>query len=127
MLGVTPVGILTDSPVESRCFYTKTLGLEQVYPLSHINTDTEITPEVVLRLESPQIELMTVQTKLFRKNGPVTVNENTRLIIHSRDTGKLLERLTLYGTELERTTRGNFSFTDLNGINWEISRNEMTF
>ncbi|MBF0543128.1 MAG: hypothetical protein HQM08_01780 [Candidatus Riflebacteria bacterium] len=120
MLGVTPVGIYTDSPIESRRFYMQTLGLEQVYPVGEKNRNA--AEGTVLKLESPQLEVMTVQTKLVKHGNPVTISENSRLILHPNDAEKLFEKLVNNGIEIAIGTSGLYSFTDLNGIVWEISK-----
>lgn len=128
MIGVTPVGIFTYLPEESRRFYRGVLGVEQVYPLRSI--DAPQGKGTVLRLESPQIELFTVETRhldtppssdagaLCGSRAPMN---DSRLILHPQDLTALQQRLVKHGVTVKNGVRNGFKFEDLNGITWEAA------
>jgi len=128
MIGVTPVGIVTYLPEESRRFYHGVLGVEQVYPLRSI--DAPQGRATVLRLESPQIEVFSVETRqldatpapnggaLCGSRAPMT---DSRLILHPNDPAALQQRLVKHGVTIRNGIRTGFRFEDLNGITWETA------
>ena len=119
MTGVTPVGIITEKPLESRAFYARTLGIERVMTLRHIDED-EGMAGTVLRLESPQIELLSTELRILDRRINQAIRRDHRIILRPRDMGGLLNRLTTAGIEPESLPTGGLTFDDLNGISWEI-------
>ncbi|MFZ2958303.1 MAG: VOC family protein [Candidatus Ozemobacteraceae bacterium] len=117
MIGTTPVGIFTYLPAESRRFYRVVLGLEQVYSLRDL--ETEEGRGCILRLESPQIEVLSVETREYDVERPRTLRGETRLLLHPRDPAALHARLRERGVTITAGLKDSFRFEDLNGISWE--------
>ncbi|HNW33576.1 MAG TPA: VOC family protein [Candidatus Ozemobacteraceae bacterium] len=118
MIGVTPLGILTDKPGPSRQFYKQILGIERVQTCSEMTS-----PEArgtLMRLESPQVEVFATETRLLDRTENTVISAEHRLIMRPRDPQALVERLAVAGINISRTSGGSASFEDMNGINWEI-------
>ena len=131
MIGVTPVGIFTYLPEESRRFYHGVLGVEQVYPLRSI--DAPEGKATVLRLESPQIEVFSVETRHLDAAPTPTTSalcgsrapmNDSRLILHPNDLAGLQKRLVKHGVTIRNGVRNGFRFEDLNGITWDAAPEE---
>ncbi|MBF0501665.1 MAG: hypothetical protein HQM09_16115 [Candidatus Riflebacteria bacterium] len=119
MIGVTPVGIFTYLPVESRSFYRGILGLEQVYNLREV--EAEDGKGCILRLESPQIEVFSVEMRECDAKHNNMLRGDTKLIIHPYDFAYLNLRLLDGGVILSTGPKGSLRFEDLNGISWEVA------
>ncbi len=118
MVGVTPVGIVTSKPEESRQFYGRTMGIERVQVLRRLFM--EGMEGVVMRLESPNLELLETETKVLERSVNQTVRCEYRMILRPRDIGGVLHRLAQEGITPQTSRYGSFVFDDLNGISWEI-------
>ena len=119
MTGVTPIGILTEKPLESKIFYGETMGIEKIMAVKHIDTVNGL-PGTVLRLESPQIELFSTELRVLDRRVNRAIRHDHRIILHPRDSASLLIRLDRLGIEPEVLWGGSLLFDDLNGITWEI-------
>ena len=127
MVGVTPVGIITNKMAESRHFYGNVMAIERVQVLRRLRTEN--VDGAVMRLESPQIELLETEMKVLERSANQTVRCDFRMIVHPRDTGGLFFRLAQEGIVPRARRHGGFEFDDLNGISWEIKSglSEMNF
>lgn len=119
MIGVTPVGVFTYLPEESRRFYHGVLGVEKVCPLQSI--EAAEGRATVLRLESPQIEVFSVEIRNLEDSPTRGRLNDSRLILRSPDLADLQQRLISYGVAIGEAVRKGFRFEDLNGITWEAS------
>ncbi|NLI79675.1 MAG: hypothetical protein GX442_24930 [Candidatus Riflebacteria bacterium] len=118
MVGVTPVGVITDKPAESRHFYGTVMGIERVQTLRRLFMEN--MEGVILRLESPAIEVLETETKVLERPVNQTVRREFRMIMRPRDIGGVLFRLAKEGITPQTSPYGSFVFDDLNGISWEI-------
>ena len=121
MIGITPVGIFSSTPEESRAFYRNVLGCErvQVLPAGPPGSPQEIDGRIV-RLERPQVELLSTEYKLLDRQVNQLIHKDHRLILRPRNLGELLNRLQAAGIEPAEHSRGGLIFEDLNGVTWEI-------
>jgi catechol 2,3-dioxygenase-like lactoylglutathione lyase family enzyme len=118
MQGVTPVGIISQKPLESREFYRQVLGIERVMTLRRLAE--EGMNGTVLRLESPQIEILATEFRLLDRVVNQPLPRDHRIILRPRDMGALVQRLRQAGIEPVTNPSGGMLFEDLNGISWEI-------
>ena len=120
MIGVTPVGIFSVKPDESREFYAKTLGCERVQIIINRNNTEDSLSGKVLRIESTQVELFSTEYKLLDRSINQVVRKDHHLVLRPRNLGTLLNRLQAAGIEPQENPRGGLMFEDLNGVTWEI-------
>jgi len=118
MIGVTPLGILTDKPGPSREFYRQVLGIERVQTCPELRSLE--ARGTLMRLESPQVEVFATETRLLERTEKTLISSEHRLIMRPRNPQSLVERLTVAGIDITLTARGFASFEDMNGISWEI-------
>lgn len=118
MIGVTPVGIITSKLAESRHFYSGVMGIERVQVLRKLLG--EGMDGVVMRLESPQLEILETEMKVVERPVNQPTRRDFRMIMRPRDIGGLLFRLAQEGITPQTSQYGSFVFDDLNGISWEI-------
>jgi hypothetical protein len=118
MIGVTPVGVLTEIPAESRRFYREVLGIEKVQSIREIHTD-DITG-TLLRLESPQIEVFSTETRYVDRASQPVIRRDYFLQFRPKSMRELLAGLQKECVEVKADFRGNLRFQDINGLNWEI-------
>jgi len=120
MVGVTPVGIITNCPNESRKFYKEVMGVDRVQFLKKIVSEDVETENFLLRLESPQLEILSIETRLLDRAVNRVVRKDYSLHFHPKDLKELLRNLNKEKIETRIDDKGNLSFEDLNGIHWEI-------
>lgn len=147
VLEVSPVGVLTTDPVGSERFYRGVLGIERVIPQplpTAFPAGPDSTPDppgngtaapvaalgrvlrseavpVLLKLESPAIELASTETRLAG-NRRCETSRQLRLVLRPRDYSSMLVRLIdaqLLGRTTQLDARG-VAFADLNGVQWEV-------
>lgn len=118
MTDITPLGVVTDDLDGSRRFYGRAMGIERVILMRGYFSDE--LPYALLRLESPQIEIISTELKLFDREVNRSVKRNHRVVFRPKDMGALLRRLSLENIEMVANPCGGLSFEDCNGINWEL-------
>jgi|GEM_PF-1279565 len=118
MTGVTPIGIITNQPDESRRFYKETMGLERVQTLREIVGEN--VHGVLMRLESPQIELLSTEIRILDRDVNQSVGKDNRIIIKPRNFSGFATRLSKAGICPQSQTKGGYTFEDLNGISWFV-------
>ncbi len=121
MVGVTPVGVLTDRPSESKRFYKEVLGVDRVQFLKKVpSPDGGETESVLLRLESPHLEVFSVETRVMDRSVNKIVRRDYSLMFHPADFKNLLHKLNVEKIETKMDDRGHLHFEDINGIGWEV-------
>ncbi len=118
MMGVTPVGILTNDPAGSRDFYSRVLGIERVLTLREVVSDD--FEGVLMRIESPQVEVLSTEVRLLDRAVNQTVRHDHRIIFRPNDFGGLVARLSAAGIPLRYSGTGVLNFKDINGISWDV-------
>ncbi|HEY9069459.1 MAG TPA: VOC family protein [Candidatus Ozemobacteraceae bacterium] len=119
MIDVTPLGILTEQPESSRQFYRTVLGIERVQTCTLPPADGA-GPQALLRLESPQIEVFSSETRLLERTTNAVIGVEHRLLLKPRDPQGLIARLESAGIALTDRHGASAAFEDLNGIRWEL-------
>lgn len=148
MKGITPFGIYTCRPEESRAFYRSILGIERIWsmttpavetasgsPASHPEhrrpADTSswkassaeedaLDFGVVLRLESPRLELFASEVRLLDRRVNDRVRGQYQLVLYPGDLRNAARQLEEAGIEFRTDYAGRLYFEDLNGIQWEM-------
>jgi catechol 2,3-dioxygenase-like lactoylglutathione lyase family enzyme len=118
MTGVTPIGIITSLPAESRQFYREVLGVDRVQFVKELNNDG--LEGMLIRLESPWLEVFSTETRLMDRTTNRVVRRDFSLQIHPVDVENLLVRLEKANVAVRRDARGTIRFEDFNGISWEV-------
>jgi len=118
MIGVTPVGVLTEIPAESRRFYREVLGIEKVQSIRDVTTDD--VAGTLLRLESPQIEVFSTETRYVDRSSQPVIRRDYYLQLRPKSMRELLNGLQTENVEVKADFRGNLRFQDINGLHWEI-------
>ncbi|HOY67710.1 MAG TPA: hypothetical protein PLP29_12545 [Candidatus Ozemobacteraceae bacterium] len=119
MIDVTPLGILTDQPESSRQFYRTVLGIERIQSCT-LPTQNGAPAPTLLRLESPQVEVFSSETRLLERTTNAVIGIEHRLLLKPRDPLGLLSRLETAGIALLDRHGATATFEDLNGIRWEL-------
>lgn len=125
MTDVTPLGIITDKVEESCAFYKNVMGIERVVRLG--SKLTEGASDTVLKLESPDIEVISTQLRIGDRSVNRMIRRDHRLILRPRDLGSLLNKLSKLGIEPASNPSGGMMFEDINGINWELRINRASW
>lgn len=118
MIGVTPVGIITKTLAESKKFYREILGIERIQVVKPIQFDE--MEGVLIRLESPELEVFSVETRLLDRALNKIIRRDFSLQYHPRNPAQFLQKLAKENIELRKDEKGKVAFSDLNGVNWEI-------
>ena len=118
MIGVTPVGIITTLPSESRRFYRDILGVERVQMVRSVESDG--MEGMLLRLESPYLEVFSIETRLQGQNCNRIINRDFALQLRPPNVKKVLYRLDQEDVKTRTDAKGTIRFADVNGIAWEI-------
>lgn len=116
MQEIVPVGVLAENPQQSLNFYRKIMKIQRVQLLSS-NASGEFSG-ALLRLESPQIEVNSTQTRIVDRKKSFRQTFQ-RLKYWCEDIDTLKEKLLQIKLPVFETS-GRFSFLDPNGINWDI-------
>ncbi len=119
MKGITPFGIYTDQPDESRAFYRSVLGIERVWSMRP-TAETQAEPGVVLRLESPRLELFASELHLTDRQVNDRVPGRCQLVLYPDDMTRAAQTLEKAGIDFRSDYAGRLYFEDLNGVQWEI-------
>lgn len=120
MIGVTPVGILTSQPEASQKFYHEVMGVDRVQQVKRMDQDVSGDPNVLMKLESPCLEVFAIETRLMDRQSNRVIRRDYSLLLHPKDTHSLLEKLASENIECQVSEKGKMVFEDLNGITWEI-------
>jgi len=115
MMHITPVGVLSESPFESRRFYKSILGIERVAVLE------DYANYRLLRLESPRIEVSSTTVTILDRPSKNFRRETHRLCLVCDNTETTLGKLMQEGIEAEEE-HGYWHFTDINGLDWRLSQ-----
>lgn len=118
MKGITPFGIYTCKPEESRAFYRSILGIERIWSMT-TPADT-LDSGVVLRLESPRLELFASEVRLLDRRVNDRVRGQYQLVLYPGDLRNAARQLEEAGIEFRTDYAGRLSFEDLNGLQWEM-------
>jgi len=117
MQEIIPVGVMVDNPEKSLHFYRQTMKIGRVQIISR-NASGEF-PGSLLRLESPQIEINSTQTRIRDRQSSNFQQTFQRLKFWCRDLEELKDRLKQQKLPVFENA-GKLSFLDPNGINWDI-------
>jgi catechol 2,3-dioxygenase-like lactoylglutathione lyase family enzyme len=120
MNAITPVGIMTENLSESLHFYRQVLQIKRVQKLKSQASDKFAGD--ILRLESPEIEVCSTETRIFDRAVANYHSATTRLRLSCSDLEALKDRLIQNRTNILET-QGKLGFIDLNGINWDLTLN----
>ncbi|HNV68388.1 MAG TPA: VOC family protein [Candidatus Ozemobacteraceae bacterium] len=119
MKGITPFGIYTNHPEESRNFYRSVLGIERIWSMSAAEQAAERSG-VVLRLESPRLELFASELRLTDRRVNDRVPGLCQLVLYPGDLLRAAQTLEKAGVDYRADYTGRLYFEDLNGIQWEM-------
>ncbi len=114
---IIPVGVMAENPERSLHFYRQTMKIQRVQIISR-NASGEF-PGSLLRLESPQIEINSTQTRIRDRHSSNFQQTFQRLKFWCQDLEELKDRLKQLKLPVFETA-GKLSFLDPNGINWDI-------
>lgn len=115
MMHITPVGVLSENPFESRQFYKSTLGIERVAVLA------EYANYRLLKLESPRIEVSSTTVTILDRPSKNFRRETHRLCLVCDNAEQTVTRLMQQGIDAEEEN-GYWHFTDINGLEWRLSQ-----
>lgn len=117
MKGITPFGIYTDQPAESRVFYRSVLGIERIWSMP---ASARTASGVVLRLESPRLELFASELHLTDRQVNDRLPGRLQLVLYPDDMRRAVQSLEQAGIDFRSDYAGRLYFEDLNGVQWEI-------
>jgi len=111
MIQITAFGLLAENAGASIEFYRRVLALERVMQLNNYNNMT------LLRIESPRVEIEQTCIEIHDRPNRQYSSERQRLRLVC-DLDSTVSALNRAGIEI---CSDSHEFTDINGINWQLS------
>lgn len=115
MMHITPVGVLSENPSDSRKFYKSILGIERVAVMA------DYANYKLLKLESPRIEVSSTTVAIIDRPSKNFRRETHKLCLVCDNAEQTLSKLVHQGITAEEKN-GYWHFTDINGLDWRLSQ-----